>query len=88
MVENIEDIERFTNGYRAYLYVEDRGDHVVIKGTFDDLDPEPERTKVEETLSKMRRDIDWNNDFPLPVEKVSDIESRYGNKFIRVYPED
>lgn len=77
----------FAKGYPIYLYVDEKDDHVVITGTFDDLDPEPDRTEVDKTLSKMKRDIEWNNEFPVPVEEVSEIESRYGRKFIRIYPE-
>lgn len=87
MVENIEKIENFVRGYPTYLYVRDRGDHVVIEGTFDDLDPEPQREEIDKALTKIRMDIRFKEDLSIELNDISEIKSRYGRKFIRVYPE-
>jgi hypothetical protein len=87
MVEDIKQIENFVRGYPIYLYVQDRGDHAIIEGTFDDLDPEPEREELDKVLSKIRMDIRFKDDLSVEFDDVSEVKSRYGRKFIRVYPE-
>lgn len=85
--EVIAEIESFVNSF-GYFYVDERGEYIQIKGTFDDLSPEPERSEVDESLHQMRRAIMNSDEFPIEVEKVSNVNGRYGAKYIRVYPVD
>jgi len=81
----VSEVESFVRSF-GYFYVDGRDGYIQVKGTFDDLDPEPEREEVDNSLHKMRRAF-LSEESPIEVEKVSDVESRYGAKLIRVYPE-
>jgi hypothetical protein len=78
----MQEIERFVSKYGS-LVVNKRNNKYVITGYYDDLDPEPQREKLHNTFSEMRRDIEWNNEFPEPVETVSEIKTTYGQ--IKLY---
>lgn len=61
-----------------YLYVNEYGEDVIVSGTWDDLNPEPERTEVKQALQAVQQALQ-EHDFT-----VSDVQSQYGAARIHV----
>jgi hypothetical protein len=80
----IDKVEQFVRSYNAVLRVTEINGNIRIVGSFDDLDPEPERSELQSTIDKIRRDIDWNDELDIEYQSL-EMDSRYGSVYLQLY---
>ena len=80
-----EEIKDFI-GINSNLNVTLRDDVVHIVGYYDDLDPEPERSKIESTLGRLELDLQMcdEDEFSFSITNIYGPDRSYGQIKIKL----
>lgn len=84
-----EEIKEFI-GINSRLNVTLRDDVIHIVGYYDDLDPEPERSKIESTLDRLKLDLRTcdEDEFSFSITDIYGLDRSYGQIKLKVRIED
>lgn len=80
-----EEIKKFI-GINSRLNVTLRDDVIHIVGYYDDLDPEPERSKIESTLDRLKLDLRTcdEDEFSFSITDIYGLDRSYGQIKLKV----
>lgn len=78
--EKVSEVERLISHHRNIrIDGRENQNRIYLIGTFDDLNPEPERSHVEEQLDEAERKIRFNEELSFDYDSLS-TKNSYGQK--------